>query len=303
MVSTLSSKSRLSCAIAVLLALTISAAAYGSAQEEFNKGIEFEKAGKQAEAINAYESAIAADPAFPDPYLNLGALQFSKKEYQKAIGNFKKYTQLKPDSYDGLKNLGYACVEASDIPSGESAFDAALKLKPKEPELLRGYANLYYKADKWDKAIERFNLYIAEQPNDAKALTSLGRSYEGAGRDADAVATYGKALKADPNYSMAHFQLGGIYLAQKDYSKAAEEFRKSSSLDKSHWKSYYNLGIARQALETQEDYIEAYHAYATFMKLTSGMKSSQVADMRQKAQNILGELKSYFETEGIDYQQ
>jgi tetratricopeptide (TPR) repeat protein len=273
-----------------------------AAKEKFNEGIQAEKDGKLDVALKAYEAAIAADPGFADPYLNLGVIYFGKKDHINAIKNFKKFTELNSSSYDGFKNLGYACVEAKDLKTGAAAFDAGLKLKPNDIELLKGYANLYYKADNWAKAIERYSAYIPVNPSDAKSLTNLAKCYEESDKTTDAVATYQKAIKADPKYYMAHFQLGSLYYAEREYEKAAAEFEKSSDLNKRHWKSFYNLGNARVALETQEDYVDAYRSYKSFLKLTSGTKSNSVKKLQKKAQDIMTSLKDYFEAEAIDYQ-
>lgn len=131
----------------------------------------------------------------------------------------------------------------------------------------------------------------------------MARSYQETGKTTESIAAYKKAVKVDPNYWMAYFQLGSIYLTQREYEKAAEQFEKSSSLNKKHWKSFYNLGIARQALETQEDYIDAYHAYSTFLKLTKGTKNKKIKGMQKQAQQIVNQLRDYFEAEAIDYEQ
>jgi tetratricopeptide (TPR) repeat protein len=272
-----------------------------AAKEKFNEGIQAEKDGKADVAAAAYAAAIQADPSFADPYLNLGVLQFGENDYPNAIKNFKKYTELAPDDYNGYKNLGFACVEAGDIKNGAAAFDGGLALEPKDEELLKGYANLYYRADNWEKSIERFNAYLAVFPDDSRALTNLARAYSEIGKTEEAIATYEKAIRADPKYNMPHFQLGNLYFEKKDYADAAKHFEMSADLDKTHWQSFYNLGNAKVAMETQEDYIDAYHAYSTFLKLTAKDRSSSTKKLREKAQGIIAQLTEYFDAEAIDY--
>jgi tetratricopeptide (TPR) repeat protein len=290
--------------IYLIFALAIPAAAQDetAAREKFNEGIAAAKEGKVDAAIEAYQAAINADSGFADPYLNLGVIYFDREDFENASAMFARFTELNPGSYDGFRSLGYTCIETKDIRTGAAAFEAGLKLKPKDPDLLEGYAELYFEAGKWKEAIERFNAYLPENPTDKRALNDLAKAYHEAGRTQDAIATYEKALKVDPNYWMAHFQLGSLYLDEKAYERAAKEFEKSAGLNKKHWKSFYNLGIARQALETQEDYIEAYHAYSTFLKLTAGMKGRRIEGMRAQAQQITAQLKDYFDAEGLSYE-
>jgi predicted Zn-dependent protease len=52
-------------------------------------------------ALDAYERSAELDPAFPDPFRQLGFLYYQQKENDRAREAFKRYLALKPDAPDG----------------------------------------------------------------------------------------------------------------------------------------------------------------------------------------------------------
>jgi predicted Zn-dependent protease len=58
-------------------------------------------------ALDAYERSAALDPAFPDPFRQLGFLYYQQKENERAREAFKRYLALKPDAPDGKRIKEY----------------------------------------------------------------------------------------------------------------------------------------------------------------------------------------------------
>jgi tetratricopeptide (TPR) repeat protein len=64
----------------------------------YNIGCAMERQGRPAEARRAYQRAIAADPAYPDPVYNLGMLALDDEAYDDAIIWLERYLSLDPRS-------------------------------------------------------------------------------------------------------------------------------------------------------------------------------------------------------------
>jgi predicted Zn-dependent protease len=60
-----------------------------------------------AQARQAYEQAAALDPAYPDPFRQLGYLYYQTRETAKAREAFQKYLALKPDAQDARRVKEY----------------------------------------------------------------------------------------------------------------------------------------------------------------------------------------------------
>ena len=59
-----------------------------------------DKADKAQKALKRYERAAELDPAFPDPFRQLGFLYYQQKDNERAKTAFQKYLALKPDAPD-----------------------------------------------------------------------------------------------------------------------------------------------------------------------------------------------------------
>lgn len=60
-----------------------------------------------AEARQAYERAAALDPAYADPFRQLGFLYYQSKENDKATAAFREYLSLRPDAPDARRIKEY----------------------------------------------------------------------------------------------------------------------------------------------------------------------------------------------------
>jgi predicted Zn-dependent protease len=66
-----------------------------------------DKADKAKKALERYERSAELDPAFPDPFRQLGFLYYQQKENLRAKEAFQKYLALKPDASDARRIKEY----------------------------------------------------------------------------------------------------------------------------------------------------------------------------------------------------
>src|SRR5438034_4244955 len=58
-------------------------------------------------ARESYEQSAALDPAYPDPFRQLGLLYYQQKEPAQARAAFERYLALKPDAADAKRVREY----------------------------------------------------------------------------------------------------------------------------------------------------------------------------------------------------
>src|SRR2546425_4344047 len=66
-----------------------------------------DKSDKAKKALERYERSAELDPAFPDPFRQLGFLYYQQKDNEKAKDAFKKYLALRPDAPDARRIKEY----------------------------------------------------------------------------------------------------------------------------------------------------------------------------------------------------
>jgi len=143
----------------------------GAAEKAFAQGSKDQQAGQLTEAAQAYERAIQADPAYFDPYYNLGVVSVRSGELSQALMTYETALAIQPESHDARFNFALALRKAN------YPIDAANELEK----------------------------LVAKSPNDANAHYALANIYAQQLRQpARARPHYEKVLQVDPAYSQAY---------------------------------------------------------------------------------------------------
>ena len=75
--------------------------------ESQRSGDAADRADKARRAMERYERAAQLDPAYPDPFRQLGLLYYQQKDRARARQAFEKYLALRPDAPDAGRIKGY----------------------------------------------------------------------------------------------------------------------------------------------------------------------------------------------------
>src|SRR6266700_2926632 len=67
-------------------------------------------------ARESYEQSAALDPAYPDPFRQLGLLYYQQKEPAQARAAFERYLALKPDAADAKRVREYLGELERELP-------------------------------------------------------------------------------------------------------------------------------------------------------------------------------------------
>ena len=144
------------------------------------RGIDFEKAGRIAEAIAEHEKAIELVPNLVRARMNLVILYGRTHNFEKANEHYQAALKAGARRAELHYNFGVLAFESNRIREATAAFTEALKLDPQHPF----------------------------------AHNNLGYLLEAEGRLGEAERHYRLAVKNKPDYRVAHFHLGNL-LAQK----------------------------------------------------------------------------------------
>jgi tetratricopeptide (TPR) repeat protein len=172
------------------------------------------RAGKYDEAIEKLNQAIGTEPENFILYYYRARLYEKKSDNDKAIGDYKKSVQLKPDFLIAFAALGISYVKQEEFADAAFYFKKAFDLD----------------------ITDTFSLY-----NYGGCLIHLGKIH-------DARTVFEKVVRLDNGYAEAYYQLGLIYLGLNDNSKARECLGIFVRLDPGN----NNASIAREILRTLE---------------------------------------------------
>ncbi len=90
-----------------------------------------------AEAMDAYEHALAINPQRVDALINLGTLHYEQGDFEKAADRFSRAVELDPENALAQFNLGSLLEEVGQLEAARQHLRQAVRLDP-------GYADAHY---------------------------------------------------------------------------------------------------------------------------------------------------------------
>jgi tetratricopeptide (TPR) repeat protein len=161
------------------------------------RGRDLLNAGKYEEAIIKLSESISADPSNP-VYYYYRAIAFERSENsEKAVEDYQKAVELKPDFTLPLSRAGIIFAKKGDFEKAVEFYKKATDLGHKDPETFYNYGG---------------------------CLMNLGKNPE-------AKVVFEQLLTLDPNYSDAFYQLGIISIGLGETEKAKEFLQKFIEMD------------------------------------------------------------------------
>jgi tetratricopeptide (TPR) repeat protein len=160
------------------------------AAQAYNSGISHKNKGLKLEADAA--------KAVKDRDKNLGK---AKDEYGKALKDFKKALDLKPDAFQAYNGLGFALRKTGEPVKALEMYDQALKMAPGFPDALEYRGEAYLALNRIDDAKAAYLELFAKDREQAgqlmKAMSDwvAARQAEPAGVDPTAIAAFDTWIK------------------------------------------------------------------------------------------------------------
>jgi len=269
----------------LLLSTTVALADLNKAKEHFNAGVKSKADGDVDAAVLAYKGAIIEDPSYVDPYINLGAIYFDRKNYEGAKEMFSKATEADATNAEAFANLGRVSYKLNLLVEAEAAFNSALGLSSANSEYLKELGKVQYRKKNYKEMVVTLTKCHDNGGGDHLTWFMLGKGEDKQDNKTDAIAAFKKsiALKSD-NYN-SNFALGQIYLGQTKYKSASTSFDKAIKQAKKNkkYRAAYNYAIA----------IESSDPEAVEANIAAWERFIGIAQNNAKARNQLAEAKSH----------
>ncbi len=200
--------------------------------------------GRPAEAIPHFEKAVAVNPEADDAWSALGAALMATGRVGESIPRYERALALNPENAEALANLGAALAQSGRPREAVVRLEQAVAL---DPDYLGARVNLgmaLVQGGEAARAVPHLERAAALAPRSAQVLTTLGLALLEDARPAEAAASLRKALAADPSSVAARESLGSALRAQGRDAQALAEWRRVLLAEPG------NLGVLTQAAWT-----------------------------------------------------
>lgn len=137
---------------------------------------------------------LATDDAVA--YNNRGVVYYGKGDYDRAMSDFNKAIELKPDLAAAYNNRGVVYRDKGDYDRAMRDYTKAIELKPDDAEAYNNRGVVYFRKGDYDRAMSE----------------------------------YDKAIELKPDLAAAYYNRGVTWYLRKDYNRARADAQKSRDL-------------------------------------------------------------------------
>ena len=195
-------------------------------------------------AYTLWFKTVSQSPNSIGAHINLGNAYRERKQYSKAISEYKKAFQIDSQSTDANFNIGNTYLEAGNYDAAILSFQKLLHI---DPAYVKGYNNLgtaYTQKGLYDEAIYYYKEAIAREPNYAKAYYNISSVFLKKGMPDSVIPHSKQAIAINPEYFEALNNLGIAYGEKGLYNEAIYYFKKALNINPDFVPARRNLKVA-----------------------------------------------------------
>ncbi|TPL46406.1 YaiO family outer membrane beta-barrel protein [Mesorhizobium sp. B2-4-6] len=242
---------------ALSIAPTYRDASFGMAEVEF-------RSGNLDAALPLAEAVAKADPANADAAT---LVENIRKAKQPAVSKLKpaataaapvRKPYRRPDPVPGLMEEGRRLRQAGKLPEAEKVYRRALKLSPKNTDILVALGLVVGSSQRFDEAGHFFDRALAIEPGLLDARLGKVRLAIWQGDTPRARALIDEALASAPVNAEALDLDGRIALIEGDQRRAGQSFQRVLALEPKNAEALVGIGDVRRAEGDDEAAREAY---------------------------------------------
>lgn len=202
------------------------------------------EAGKLAQAEDAYNEAIGANPHEPEFHINLARIQVFSGKYEEAKESASNAVLIEPNS--AIANAVYGWVldflafDTQDQTESTALLvdalehiERALDFDPNSALIQAYYAEVLidYEIERYSDALAAAQLAVQLDPNLMEAHRALGYVWESTGTYDRALDSYLAAVRIHNNLPILFISVGNMYQALNDVESAKDSYLRAAALD------------------------------------------------------------------------
>ena len=217
------------------------------AMQHLQAGADAEKNGNFSRAIAEFRKATELEPQSAEAFLRLGQAYLENHDYSGAVPPLKQTLKLSPDLRPAHQLLGYALL------ANGYASQAVSHLEKAQDEAALGIAQL--EAGNLAEAITNLQAALAKHPNDPDLLYYFGRASGLLSKQ-----SIDNLLAAYPDSARAHQAMAENYYVLRQLPQAEREFLEAMKLRPDIPKIHLELGLVYASSSQWSKAEEAFRA-------------------------------------------
>jgi len=178
--------------------------------------------------------------------LQRGIDAYMKKDYPRAVSEFKRSVGLGRNSSfgaDAAQYLAMSYLQIDDTENAIKAYKTAFQIDPYRDDIHVKLGNLYFSQRKYEDARAEYAEAVRLNPSTVNRY-SLGQAYIELGRFSDAETQYNEIQRLTPREAGGYLGMGLTYSRQGKNEEAIRQFKQAISLDGDLYDAYTQMGYS-----------------------------------------------------------
>jgi tetratricopeptide (TPR) repeat protein len=146
----------------------------------------------------ALQKALEADPNHAPAHYEMGLVDESSGEQEKALSQYVTATQIAPGMSEAHRKVAEFALKGHDWPTAVEQLQAALVWRPLDPDLLTKIGLALVKMRRWDEGIDELHEAITVGANSAIAHYALGVALQARGDNDEGAKQVALAQRIQP---------------------------------------------------------------------------------------------------------
>ncbi len=223
-----------------------------------NLGLVFSSQEKLPEAVEAYETAIAAAPWYDRAWYNLGVTRLSMEEYDAAEAAFAKALEINDGYQEAWYNLGVTEGLRGNLNASVDAYHQALALNPEDIKSRLNLAVQYRKLGDEPSALEEYLLVLKLNPEYTTAWFNLALLQRNLGNPDEAEKAYRRALALEPEQHVYWMNLSALLSSRNRVEEARDLLLEAVEINPDAEELHFNLALQYEKLGDFSPAVEQY---------------------------------------------
>jgi tetratricopeptide (TPR) repeat protein len=229
---------------------TVALALVGSpalAESSFDQGVtQMRNSGGTQAAIDTFSQELKQAPTSVRAFTLRGSLFLQQQNFEDALKDFSEAIRLAPKNPELLVDRGITYFQAGqDATLALTDFQSAVALEPNSPDYQYLLGLAFAKTEDYDKAIEAFTTALQLQPDDLQILMSRGDAHSSAKDFTVAISDYNSVLFLVPDSADVLVHRGAAYAGLKNNAAAMADFAQALRIDPNTPDVYLHRGNLR----------------------------------------------------------
>jgi protein O-GlcNAc transferase len=201
-----------------------------------------------ATAVIHFEQVLRIQPGFAPASRELCLTLIGLGQTARAVEVIESAISTWPDNADLHYLRGNLHVLESDHVQAVDQFEEALRLLPKQAEVLTQLGVTLHALGQLDDSRKRLREAVTSRPRNAAACLQLAQALQNAGLLSECVLVHQLALQYEPDNTDLMTRLGILHELRGDYFSASQNFERVVTLRPGSGRALCNLGIAYQQI-------------------------------------------------------